>query len=57
MRPGRSQKRTSTISAPDSLARARTSFGVVILRVSPFGRSCDGQGYERVAVGLGFRER
>ena len=36
MRPGRSQKRMSTISVPDSLARARTSFGVVILRVSPF---------------------
>ena len=44
MRPGRSEKRMSTISVPDSLARARTSFGVVILRVSPFGRRAMAKG-------------
>ena len=48
MRPGRSEKRRSTISVPDSW-RARTSFGVVILRVS-LSPACDGQGYERAAA-------
>ena len=36
MSPGRSEKRRSTISAPDSLARARTSFAVAISTPSPF---------------------
>src|SRR4029453_11422253 len=49
MRPGRSEKRRSTISVPDSLARARTSFGVVIL-ASPLSPACDGQGYGRAAA-------
>src|SRR5262245_47107749 len=34
--PGRSENRRSTISAPDSLARARTSFAVAISTPSPF---------------------